>query len=59
MRPPRPGPKKPKTAEELDKELDSFMHDDPKPKPAGKEGEVAVTTPPSQTRADEDVEMAT
>jgi hypothetical protein len=35
------------------------MHDDPKPKPAGKEGEVAVTTSPSQTRADEDVEMAT
>ncbi|KAF9788336.1 RNA-binding domain-containing protein [Thelephora terrestris] len=59
MRPPRPGPKKPKTAEELDKELDSFMHDDPKPKSAGKEGEVAVTTSPSQTRADEDVEMAT
>jgi len=29
-RAPRPGPKKPKTAEELDKELDSFMKDDSK-----------------------------
>jgi THO complex subunit 4 len=26
----RPGPKKPKTAEELDRELDSFMKDDTK-----------------------------
>lgn len=57
MRPPRPGPKKPKTAEELDKELDSFMHDDPKPKPAGKEA--AVTASSSQIGADGDVEMAT
>jgi hypothetical protein len=59
MRPPRPGPKKPKTAEELDKELDSFMHDDSKPKPAGKEGEAAVTASSSQIGADGDVEMAT
>jgi len=57
-RPPRPGPKKPKTAEELDKELDSFMKDDSKPKPAEKEGETAVTTSSSQTGADGDVEMA-
>jgi len=58
-RPPRPGPKKPKTAEELDKELDSFMNDDDsKPRPAGKESEVAATTS-SQTGVDGDVEMAT
>jgi len=57
-RPPRPGPQKPKTAEELDKELDSFMNDDSKPGPAGKEGEAAATTSSSQTGVDGDVEMA-
>lgn len=35
------------------------MHDDPKPKPAGKEGEPAVTASSSQIGADGDVEMAT
>jgi len=57
-RPPRPGPKKQKTAEELDQELDSFMKDDSKPKSAGKEGEAAVTSS-SQIGVDGDVEMAT
>jgi THO complex subunit 4 len=56
-RQPRPRPKKPKTAEELDKELDSFMNDDDsKPKPAGKEAEPAADV--VQTGADGDVEMA-
>jgi len=58
-RQPRPGPKKPKTAEELDKELDSFMNDDAKPRPTGKESEVVATTSSSQTGVDGDVEMAT
>ena len=35
------------------------MKDDSKPKSAGKEREVTVTTPPSQTGVDGDVEMAT
>ena len=46
-----------KTAEELDKELDLFMHDDSKPKPSGKEGGTAETVPSSQV--DGDIEMAT
>lgn len=57
MRPPRPGRKKPKTAEELDKELDSFMNDDSKPGSVRKEGENVTSS--TQLRADGDVEMAT
>jgi THO complex subunit 4 len=56
-RPSRPGRKRPKTAEELDKELDSFMNDDSKPNSARKEGENVTSS--TQLRADGDVEMAT
>ncbi|EPQ52200.1 hypothetical protein GLOTRDRAFT_107741 [Gloeophyllum trabeum ATCC 11539] len=43
----RAGPRKPKTAEDLDKELDAFMTDGPK-----------ETSAPLQTGPEEDVEMA-
>lgn len=57
-RPSRPGRKKPKTAEELDKELDSFMNDDDsKPDSGRKEGENVTSS--TQLRVDGDVEMAT
>lgn len=49
------GPKKPPTAEELDKELDAFMGDSNTPAVGGAEG-AAGTTETSATAA-QDVEM--
>jgi THO complex subunit 4 len=51
------GPKRPKTAEELDQELDSFMKDEPKVA-VGKVGSNVPTQAPVKTAADTDVEMS-
>ena len=62
----RPGPKKPKTAEELDQELDSFMKDDTKAS-ATKTAEASLnggiapaenTLSTAQVTVDVDVEMS-
>jgi len=50
-RPAPRAPKKPKTAEDLDKELDQFMGDGPKET-------ASVTAPPAATEQEADVEMA-
>jgi len=50
-RAPRPGPKKPKTADELDKELDAFMGD-------GSKDEEAAALPQEAAQVEADVDMA-